>query len=294
MTGVSEVGAPVAEGDSSADNPSSSVELKPLTTLAATLLFGAALTVGARASATWLLVAVAVTQAALTCGWVYGTALIGRKGALVIAALTAAGADTAVSVWPHGRLGSLLGVVALVLPAMFVHQLMRGAARVRVVESLGGIAVLTVAVVGLPALVQLRHEFQSVGSGGRVVGAVATVLAAALIVGILVDMIAPAPRFDPHVSRGLLGVVASAGLGGSLGHLLLRADADFLGGRGAFVGAALGALVAFFAVGTAFLEASMPRPPAGAASRVRPLVAALLPISLSAPVAFLLCLAIRG
>ena len=42
---------------------------------------------------------------------------------------------------PHGRFGALLAVAGLAVPLMFVHQLSRGAARVRVVESLSGIAV---------------------------------------------------------------------------------------------------------------------------------------------------------
>ena len=46
----------------------------------------------------------------------------------MIAGLAAAASDVAVSVWPHGRLGTLLPVFGLAVPAMFVHQLARGAA----------------------------------------------------------------------------------------------------------------------------------------------------------------------
>jgi hypothetical protein len=269
------------------------VELNHLGSLAVTLLAGAALVATARTGPVPLLVAVAVVQAVLMLAWVYGTGLPGRNGALVIAALAAGGADVTVALWPSGRLGTQLIVFGLAVPVMFVHQLMRGAARSRIVESLGGIALLVVAVVGLPALLQLRHEFIGPTLGGRVVAGVVAAAAGALMIGYLVDLIMAAPRFDPAVSRGLLGVIASAGLGGSIGHLMLRSDAEFLGGRGAFAGAALGALIAFLAVGVAFIERSAPAPQSGFARRVRPVMAALLPLSLLAPVAFVLCLAIR-
>jgi hypothetical protein len=269
------------------------VELNHLGSLAVTVLAGALLIGAARTSAVALLVAIAVVQAVLAVAWVLGTSVPGRKGALVIAALAAAGADVTVSVWPAGRLGTLVPVFALAIPAMFVHQLMRGAARVRVVESLGGVALIVVAMAALPALLQLRHEFAGPTLGGRVVGGVVAAAAGALVVGYLVDLMLAAPRFDPSVSRGLLAVVASTGLGGSIGHLMLRSDAEFLNGRGAFTGAALGALVAFFAVGVAFIERSSPLPTASFARRTRPILSALMPLSLLAPVAFVLCLAIR-
>ena len=256
---------------------------------------GVALAVTARTSALALLIAVAVTQALLAAGWVLCTRMPGRKGALVLAALAAAGADVSVSVWPHGKLGTLLAVLGLAVPLLFVHQLMRGAARSRIVQSLSGIALLVLAEVALAALPQLRHEFGT-QIGGRVVAGVVAAAAGALVVGYLVDLLAPLPRFDPDVPRGLLGVIASAGLGGSLGYLLLQSDRfnDFAGGRGAFIGASLGALVGLLAVGVAFAERELPVRADGAGRRWRPFVGVLVPISVLAPVAFLLCLAIRA
>jgi hypothetical protein len=279
-----------------ADGPSAphDAELNHTGSLAVAVIVGIGVLVAARISATALLVAVAVVQALLAFAWVFGTRLPGRKGALVIAAMAAAGSDVAVSVWPSGRLGTLLAVLGLAVPAMFVHQLMRGAARVRVLESLGGIGLLVLAEVALPSLVQLRHEFGA--NGGHVTSGVVSAAAGALVVGYLVDLIAPSPRFDPDVPRGLLAVLASAGLGGSLGYLLLQSDryTDFIDGRGAFIGASLGALVALFAVGVAFIERNIPLPEAGFARRVRPVLGVVVPLSLLAPVAFLLCLAIRA
>lgn len=258
------------------------------------LLFGAALAWTARTGAVELLVAVAVVQALIAFGWVLGLRVPGRIGALIIAALTAGVADTVVSVWPHSGLGTLLVVLGLALPVLFVHQLMRGAARVRIVESLGGIAILVVAEVSLPALLQLRHEFTGAHVGPDVVFAVVVVAVGALVVGYLVDMVSAAPRFDADVPRGLLAVLASAAVGAALGVLTLRGSARFADGRDVFVGAALGALVALLAVAVAFVEHVTPQAQVGFARRVRPVLGVVLPLSLLAPVAFVLCLAIRA
>jgi hypothetical protein len=217
----------------------------------------------------------------------------GRRGALVIAVLAAAGADVATSVWPHGRLGTLLAVLGLAVPAMFVHQLLRGAARVHVVSSLSAVALLVFAEVSLAALLQLRHEFGTT-HGGTVSSTAIAALAGALVIGCIVDLLLPAPRFDPAVARGLLGLVASAGLGGSIGYLMLKQESEFGLGRSTFTGSALGALAGLLAVGTAFVLHTTPLPPTAASRRVRPVLSALLPIAVIAPAAFLLCLAIRS
>jgi len=274
-------------GGRSPDGDADEIELNHLASIGVMVLAGGGLTWAAHSGALPLLIAVAVVQALL--------AVPGRNGGLVIAALAAAGADVTVSVWPHGRLGTLLIVLGLALPVMFVHQLMRGAARMRIVESMSDVAMLVVAMVGLPAFLQLRHEFTSSASAGSLVGGVIAAGAGALVIGYVVDLVMPAPRFDAAVPRGLLAVVASAGLGGSIGHLTLDGTSQFPGGRGSVAGAALGTLVAFFAVAVAFLEFSTPLPEGGAAARrLRPAMAALLPLSLLGPVAFLLCLAIRA
>jgi hypothetical protein len=232
------------------------------------------LAVTARVGATALLVATAAAQALLGFAWSYGTRLPGRRGALVIAALAAAGSDVCVSVWPASRLGTELIVFALAVPVMFVHQLTRGAARTRIVESLGSIAVLVLAETALPALLQLRHEFGR-DLGGQVVSGVVVVAAGALVIGCLVDLVYPAPRFDPAVlqSNDLV---------------------ELHGGRGAFLGAALGALIGLFAVGIGFVEHSTPVPGSRVGQRMRPVLGALVPLAVLSPIAFLLCLAIRG
>ena len=255
---------------------------------------GLGLALTARSSAVALLGAVGVVQALLAVAWVYGFDLPGRRGALVIATMASAAADTVTSVWPHGRLGALLAVFGVAMPVLFIHQLTRGAARVRVVASLGGVAMLVLAEVSVAALLQLRHEFVVTHVGGQVVFGVLVAAVGALVVGFLIDLIVTIPRFDADVPRGLLGLLGSAGFGGSAGYLTLHNSTDFVGGRGTFAGAALGALVALFAVAVAFAEHDAPLAEAGLARRVRPLLGVLVPLAFLAPVAFLLCLAIRS
>jgi hypothetical protein len=257
-------------------------------------LVGAGLSLTAWRSALALLVAVAVTQVVIGFAFAVVTAMPGRTGALVIAGLAAAASDVAVSVWPHGRLGVLVPVFGLAVPAMFAHQLARGAARVRIVASLAGTAMLVVLVTALPALVQLRHEFVPASTGGALVAGVVGAAAGALVVGYFVDMVMPAPRFDAAVPRGLLAVIASGGLGGSIGHLAMSQGTQFDSARATFAGAAVGALAGFFAVAAAFVEHSATAPDSTAVRLWRPVNGAVLPVALVAPVAFLLCLAIRS
>lgn len=254
---------------------------------------GAGLALAGRQSAVMLLVAVAVVQALFALAWVFGSGMPGRRGGLVVATLAAAGADTAASVWPHDRLGTLLAVLGLAVPVMFVHQLMRGAARVQVVASLSAVGLLVLTEVSLAALLQLRHEFPQGDVGGRVVAAVVAAAAGALVVGYLVDLVLPAPRFDQEVPRGLLAVLGSVAVGGAVGYLLLKTQHEFAHGRAVFVGAALGAMTGLLAVAAAFVLHTTPRPASAVGRGSRPVVAALLPLCLTAPAAFLLCLAVR-
>ena len=267
-------------------------DLSLVTTLVAALVVGAGLFAAARASAIALLVAVAVVQALFAMAWVFGTAMPGRRGAVIIAVMASGAADTVTSNWPDGRLGPLLAVLGLTVPAMFAHQLLRGAARVQVVSSLAAVAFLVLSEVSLAALLQLRHEFGT-DVGGKVASTVTAAVGGALVIGCLVDLLLPAPRFDAAVPRGLLGLVAATGLGGSLGYLMLKDVGQFGAGRGMFTGAALGALAGLLAIAAAFVLHTTPEPPTSLGRRMRPTIGALLPIAVIAPAAFLLCLAIR-
>ncbi|HEU5268106.1 MAG TPA: hypothetical protein VFU35_15460 [Jatrophihabitans sp.] len=265
------------------------VDRSLLTSLLAAVVVGAALVAGARIGATALLGVIAVVQAVLAITWVLGVGLPGRWGALVLAAGAAAAADVTVSVWPHGRLGVLIGVFGLAIPAMFVHQLTRGAARVQLVASLSGIAVLLFAEISLAALPQLRHELT-----GRVAAAAVLVVAVALVAGYLLDLVVPVPRIDPEVARGLPALLVSIGAGTLAGYLMLRTEDGFGAGRSALVGLVLGAAAALLAVAAGFVVADAPAPRTAAARALRPVIAAVFPFAVLAPVAFLSCLAVRS
>ncbi len=68
---------------------------------------------------------------------------------------------------------------------------------------------------------------------------------------------------------------------------------EFPGARGAFAGASVGVLAALFAVAVTFVEHTTPLAESGFARRVRPVLVVVVPVCVIAPVAFLLCLAIR-
>ncbi len=259
---------------------------------AVAVLVGAVLAWAARTGAVQLLVTVAAVQALLAVAWTQVVRVPGRGGALVVAALAAGGVDVTTSVWPHSRLAAMLVVTALAVPVMFVHQLSRGAARVRVGASLGGIAVLVVAEASLPALLQLRHEFPPGVLGGDAAFAVVAAAASALAAGFFADLVAAVPRFDDDVPRGLFGVLVSTVVAAAVGHLVLRDSTEFTGGRGLFVGAAIGVLVGLLAVALGFVEHVTPLAEAGFARRVRPALTVLVVLALVAPVGLLLCSAI--
>ena len=247
------------------------------------------LAVVSKLGVTPLLIGIAVVQGLLVVSWVFGTALPGRIGGLVIGGLAAGGADVMVSRWPHGQLGTLLAVLGLAIPAMFVHQLTRGVVRTRVVESLSDIALMVVAVVGCAALLQLRHEtLGALMTSGFVLAA-----GAALVTGHVVDHVAPKMRFDPDIPRGLLAVIAGAMAGAVACFLRLHNSFEFDHKRSIIVGGALGALVSLFAIGAAFVEHSLP---AGRRSLAvaRPVASTLISFGLLVPIGYLLCLSIRA
>jgi hypothetical protein len=157
---------------------------------------------------------------------------------------------------------------------------------------LAAVALLVLAEVAIAALLQLRHEFGT-DVGGTVVSAITGAIAGALVIGCLVDLLLPAPRFDGAVPRGLLGLIAAAGLGGSVGFLVLKGEEQFGGSRAIFTGAALGALAGLLAIAVGFVLHTTPPPPTAVGRLLRPALGAVLPIAIIAPAAFLLCLAIR-
>lgn len=240
----------------------------------------------AHAGAVPLVCAVVVLQVAAGAAWAFTSDFPGRGGALVIAALTASGADVAVSLSPHARLQPLLPVVGLAVPALFLHQLHRRSRRQRVTASVAATAVLVVLEMAPTALLQLRVEFGGAAAGAMAVAAVVVAAGCAVVAGVLLDVVVPAPRFDQDVRGRLPGVLAAAAVGAAAGYLALRNVAGLTAGAAAFAGAVLGAVTGLLAVAAAFLTATT-APARGA-------LAALLPMSLVAPIGLLVLLAVRG
>ena len=81
--------------------------------------------------------------------------------------------------------------------------------------------------------------------------------------------------------------------GAVLGYAALRGTHALDGGRGVLVGAAMGLLAALLAIAVGFVEYASPRPGAGVPRGARPVLGVVVPLSMLAPVAFLLCLAVR-
>ena len=291
---VATAAATTADAAPAGTGPGDRERIGHLLGAASALVAGAALAVTSYYSALALLIAVAVVQAVLVLVWVRGTGLPGRIGAIVLGGLAAAGADVVVSVWPHGRLGVILAVLGLAVPAMFVHQLMRGVVRTRVVESLSDIALVIVAVVALSSLLQLRHEFTGDATAGDVVSAVIAAVALGLVVGYLIDVVAPVARFDAEVPRGLLGLVGGIVVGAAVTYLRLHTYLDFGTSRSLFLGGAVAAIAGLLAIGMAFVARSSSMPVDSLSTGLRPVFTAVVPLCLSAPVAYLLALAIRS
>lgn len=267
-----------------------------LGSVAAALVLGGGLTLAAHFGDVELLVAVAIVQALLAAAWFGTLAGPGRRGGAAVALAAAGGADFVVMHWPDSRLGTLVPVFALALPAMFVHQLMRGVARVRLVESLSMVALLVLAVVALPALIQLRHEFAPGDLAAAVAVAAAGAATAALVAGHLVDILLPTPRFDADVPRGLPGLLAGAVAGAGIGRVVLDdgSYSAFSGARSLFFGGACGVLAALLSVAASFAVSGVGLREGIWAARLTPVFAVGSTLCGLAPGAFLVCLAVRA
>jgi hypothetical protein len=179
----------------------------------------------------------------------------------------------------------LLGVLGLALPAMVVHQLVRGVVRVRLTESVAAVAVLVAAEVALCLPIALARA----DDGHRLVGTVVLATTAGLTVGRLTDALAPAPRIADGVPYGLGAVLLAAVAGAAAG--AATAGGPLTAAAGAGVGALVGAVAALVAVGVGFIVLALP-------DRPRPLVPAvlsvLLPLALVAPVGYVTVLSVAG
>jgi hypothetical protein len=246
---------------------------------------GLVLGAGAAVGRPGVVVTVALAQLVLAQVWMLGTDRPGRIGGLLIGLGAAAAGDVALLVRDRTSPAVLLGVLGLALPAMVVHQLVRGVVRVRVTESMSAVAVLVAAEVALCMPIALARA----DDGPRLVGTVVLAAAAGLTVARLTDALVPVPRIADGVPYGL-GAVVLAAVGGAVAGAA-TAGGPLTTAAGAGVGALVGAVAALVAVGVGFLTLALP-------DRPRPLVPALLsvllPLALVAPVGYLTALSVAG
>ncbi len=230
-----------------------------------------ALALAAQSGRTALLVGIGLLQALLVVGWVVGTGLPGRIGGLLIGTGVAGAADAAIYLRDRASLAALLGVLGLSFPAMVLHQLSRGVVRVRVTESLSGVAALSTAG----------------ASAALVAGGVG------LVTGRLLDIVLPVPRLSAEVPHGLFAVGAAIALGGTAGAAHAFGARQLELGEGALLGSATAGVAALVAVGVGYAAHAL-RPPTGPPLPGRSGAVALtylrvgLPLALTGPVAYLL------
>jgi hypothetical protein len=295
MSGNHDVSAP-AEGESTVsidasvpDQPPAVPGSQHLLSAVVALIAGAGLVAGAAASPTALLVGIVVVQAALIWAWVSACALPGAIGTVLLAIAASAAADVVVMVWPHGQLGSLVAVLGFVQIGAFLHQLARGVARAHIVTSLGLTEVLLIAVVALATLEPLRHS----SNGRELCVAVLLAVGAGLVEGHLIDLAWTGPRFDPAVARGVPAAVVSVAVGGAITWAWLAHVRVLDHGHALLLGVGIGILTGLFAIAAAFILHNIDAR-SRSARWARPFVAALLPIAVLAPVAYLLVSAVQG
>jgi hypothetical protein len=246
---------------------------------------GLGLGVGAVAGRPGVVASVALVQALLVPAWILGGQRPGRIGGMIIGSGAAAAADAALLVRDRTSPAVLLGVLGLALPALIVHQLTRGVVRVRVTESLAGVALLVAAEVALSTLIALdRAE-----AGDRLVATVVLAAAAGLAAAHLTDAVAPVPRIADGVPYGLLAVVLAAVAGAAAGAGTGGGPLSTAGGAG--VGAVVGTVAALVAVGAGFLALALPERPGRLPLAY---LSVVLPIALVAPVGYLTALSVAG
>ena len=111
-----------------------------------------------------------------------------------------------------------------------------------------------------------------------------------MVVALVADLVWSRPRFDAAVPRGLLGVVLAVAAAAALGGPRLADAAQFTLARGLLVSGAVGAVCAFLLVAASFVYYGTSVEPTRFGRALRPIPLALLPITLVAPIAYLLCL----
>jgi hypothetical protein len=234
----------------------------------------------------WL-AGIAMLQAVLVWAWVMGTAIPGKWGGLLLGAGTAVAADALLLRDTHDGLVPLLTVLGLLFPALLLHQLARGVVRTRLTESLSGVAAECVAVVALACYLELRQD------EGAVAAASLLAAAAGLFAGRVLDTLRPDQAFAEGIFHGLLGVAGATVTGAAVTGLRLL-DEPVSTPMAVLLGAGIGATVGLVAVGAAYVAVTVRPRRTPFAPFTLPVLKVLLPLAVTAPVAYLLGLVVSG
>jgi hypothetical protein len=257
------------------------------------LLIGALAAFAPRLGDRGWLAAIGLLQLVLLWAYVYGTAIPGRIGCLLLGASAGAGADALLLHDKTTTLTPLLVVYGLLLPALFLHQLTRGVVRTQVTLSLAGVAVGAVAVATLAGLLELRQVSPPVASAALLAGA------AGLLAGRVLDLISPGDTFGEGIFHGLIGVAGATVAGAvaataRLHHVGTHGDPSVSTVGAGLLGAGIGVTVGLVAVGAAYVAVTARPRRAPFVSLTLPVLKVLLPLAATTPVAYLLGLVVTG
>jgi hypothetical protein len=236
------------------------------------------------------LAAVLVLQLALVVAWVIATGIEGFLGQLAIGAAAAGAADLVIMLPQTPHLDGLLAVLGVGFLAGILQQMLRRP-RPAVVASLSGGIFLLCAVCALSVLLLTGRA----ALGPALSSAAVLAVGAALVLQHLADLALPRPQVAAGVPRGLAGIVLAV-LGGAAVAWLRRADGLVASGAlpgtpaALLYGAVLGGAAALSGLAASFLV--LEEPSAEAAGPVRswvlPVIQAVLPLAVCAPVALAL------
>jgi hypothetical protein len=231
------------------------------------------------------LAAVLVLQLGLVLAWVLACGMQGFAGSLAVGAAAAVAADLVLVLPADPELGGLLAVFGLGFVAVVLQQMLRRS-RAGLVASLSG-GVLLLCVLGALAALLLVGSERSDGVDAMIA---LLAVAAAVLVGHLVDLVLPRPRLADGVPRGLTGLALAVVAGAAVGYLG-QSSGDPL--PAVIFGAVLGLVAALTAVAASYLvvevtSADDPRAhedPEATSPWVLGGIQAVLPLAACAPVA---------
>lgn len=180
--------------------------LLSLSVAAFAALLGVALTLGAYALPGSYALVILGVQVLFILSWTATLRPAGPRVVAAVALIAAVAADLAAVLPAHASLAPIGLVTAGAFAVAVIGQLLRGAERSRVTESLGGTLIVVVGVICFSMLVVLiRHS-----PGTPAVVACLVAAGVALVVARLTDIVLPSPRTSPQVQRGSIGVILGA------------------------------------------------------------------------------------